>query len=327
MTPRSSGALHRCGRALVHPPFTVAGLPRHLRFLLSAAGATRAPTPHGGVHQGTTKRSSSSVNISPFRRRALAAAIAGTLVLAACGDDDDDDTSATTAAAAPRRPTAAAETTAGGATTTRGPARDDRARPSRPPRRSGGHDRPDGAGERAPSIGAGASSQAAAMQAWTGRVPGGQPRRHRRSTTRSAPAADARRSSPAAPTSPAPTPALERRGAREVQGASAVTRARSTCRTTSRRSSSPTTCPTSTSLNLSPATAAGHLLRRDHDVERRRRSPPTTPTSSCRTRRSTRCTARTSRARRRTSPTTSHAVGPDVWTEEAGAGVAGELRW
>jgi phosphate transport system substrate-binding protein len=55
-----------------------------------------------------------SVNI-PLRRKALAAALAGTLVLAACGDDDDDDATDTTEAAAGTDTTAdAADTTVAG---------------------------------------------------------------------------------------------------------------------------------------------------------------------------------------------------------------------
>jgi phosphate transport system substrate-binding protein len=55
-----------------------------------------------------------SVN-TPLRRKALAAALAGTLVLAACGDDDDDDATDTSEAAAGTDTTAdAADTTVAG---------------------------------------------------------------------------------------------------------------------------------------------------------------------------------------------------------------------
>ena len=100
------------------------------------------------------------MNISPFRRRALAVAVAGTLVLAACGDDDDDDTAATTAAAAAT--TAGSETTAGSATSEAGTATSEAGSATT----SGGSTAPmepvSGT-----LVGAGASSQAAAMQAWT----------------------------------------------------------------------------------------------------------------------------------------------------------------
>jgi phosphate transport system substrate-binding protein len=99
----------------------------------------------------------SSVNISSFRRQALVAVAIGSLVLAACGDDDDS-TSATTAA-----PTTAAATattgsssgsstasTSGSATTEAGSATTKPAAPV-----SG------------TLVGSGATSQAAAMQAWT----------------------------------------------------------------------------------------------------------------------------------------------------------------
>ncbi len=55
---------------------------------------------------------------TPLRRKALAAAVAGTLILAACGDDDDDDDAATTDAATTEE--AGADTTAGGAAATTG---------------------------------------------------------------------------------------------------------------------------------------------------------------------------------------------------------------
>jgi phosphate transport system substrate-binding protein len=59
------------------------------------------------------------VNISPLRRKVLAAAIAGSLVLAACGDDDDD-AATTDATAATDADTSAGDsaTTAGGTETT-----------------------------------------------------------------------------------------------------------------------------------------------------------------------------------------------------------------
>jgi phosphate transport system substrate-binding protein len=103
------------------------------------------------------------VNISSMRRRALAAAIVGTLVLAACGDDDDSS-SATTAAAATTAGASATtadaattseggtETTKGGATTTEGGSSASTA-PMKPVSGT--------------LVGSGATSQAAAMQAWT----------------------------------------------------------------------------------------------------------------------------------------------------------------
>ena len=93
------------------------------------------------------------------------------------------------------------------------------------------------------------------------------------------------------------------RGAGLVDRACAVTKARSTCRTTSRRSRSPSTCPTSRTLNLSPETVAKSSPTRSR-TGTTTPSPPTTPVSSCPTRPSTRCTARTTPARPRTSPTT-----------------------
>ena len=60
------------------------------------------------------------MNISILRRKAFAAAIAGTLVLAACGDDDDDDAATTEAAAETSVDTAGTDTTAGGTDTTAG---------------------------------------------------------------------------------------------------------------------------------------------------------------------------------------------------------------
>ena len=61
------------------------------------------------------------MNTLTLRRKALAAALAGTLVLAACGDDDDDDGAAdTTAAGATEATTGGADTTAGGTDTTAG---------------------------------------------------------------------------------------------------------------------------------------------------------------------------------------------------------------
>jgi phosphate transport system substrate-binding protein len=99
----------------------------------------------------------SSVNISTFRRRSLAVAVAGTLVLAACGDDDDDS-GATTAAAAATTTTATATTEGGTATT------------------AGGSDTTEASATTSGEpmepvsgtlVGSGATSQAAAMQAWT----------------------------------------------------------------------------------------------------------------------------------------------------------------
>ena len=54
-----------------------------------------------------------------------------------------------------------------------------------------------------------------------------------------------------------------------------------------------------------PTTLGADLRRQHHHLGRRRPSPPTTPTPTCRARRSRRCTAPTARAPRRTSPTTS----------------------
>ena len=61
------------------------------------------------------------MNISTFRRQALAAVIASSLVLAACGDDDDDDAATTEAPAAETSAdTAGTDTTAGATDTTAG---------------------------------------------------------------------------------------------------------------------------------------------------------------------------------------------------------------
>jgi phosphate transport system substrate-binding protein len=101
-----------------------------------------------------------SVKITSFRRTACAAAIVGALVLAACGDDDDS-TSATTAAPATTGGAAAPiATTSGGGT----------------PTTSGGGTAASSGGATATTsgkpvsgtlVGSGATSQAAAMQAWT----------------------------------------------------------------------------------------------------------------------------------------------------------------
>ncbi|MET0147164.1 MAG: phosphate ABC transporter substrate-binding protein PstS [Ilumatobacteraceae bacterium] len=105
-----------------------------------------------------------SVNSFSLRRTALAVALAGTLVLAACGDDDDDDTSSTEAAGAASTEPAAATTTGGSDTSTSGGTDSTSA-----------SDTTEGGGDVtvAPMepvsgtlIGAGASSQTAAMQAW-----------------------------------------------------------------------------------------------------------------------------------------------------------------
>ena len=120
------------------------------------------------------------------KRRILAGAIALTLVAAACGSDDDttDETSA---------PAETSATTDGDMTeTTDGDMTE-----------TTDGDMVEVSGT---LIGAGASSQAAAMQGWQAGFQAAQPRRRPSSTTRSARAADARRSCRAAPTSPAPTP-------------------------------------------------------------------------------------------------------------------------
>ena len=64
-------------------------------------------------------------------------------------------------------------------------------------------------------------------------------------------------------------------------------------------------------LQLSAATIAKIFSTHDHEVERRRRSRPTTPGSRCRRRRSPSCTAVTARGRRRTSRSTSTRGGPE----------------
>ena len=61
----------------------------------------------------------------------------------------------------------------------------------------------------------------------------------------------------------------------------------------------------------------GHLLGRHHHLERRRRSPPSTRAHRSRRLRSRSCTAPTTRAPRRTSPTTSRPTPPTVWTKPA----------
>jgi len=103
------------------------------------------------------------VNISSIRRRALAAAVVGTLVLAACGDDDDSssETTAATATAA-----AASDSTAAGATTTEGATETTKGGATTT---EGGSDVTSGPMKPVSGtlVGSGATSQAAAMQAWT----------------------------------------------------------------------------------------------------------------------------------------------------------------
>ena len=73
------------------------------------AGATGSDSRHDCMHDTNGVRQREHLSL---RRKALAAALAGTLVLAACGDDDDDDAATPTAAAADggrRRPTDGAE--------------------------------------------------------------------------------------------------------------------------------------------------------------------------------------------------------------------------
>jgi len=115
------------------------------------------------------------VNISTLRRQAVAAVIAGSLVLAACGDDDDDaatteapagsDAAAATDAAAT---TDAGTTTESDSTATTESDSTDTTESDSTATTDGGSD-----SSAAPSgpvsgtlIGAGASSQAAAMQGW-----------------------------------------------------------------------------------------------------------------------------------------------------------------
>ena len=76
----------------VHRPFTWPRLRRNLPFLLCAP---EPPAPTTRLQHRRTEFD--SVN-TPLRRKALAAAVAGTLILAACGDDDDDDAATTDAA-------------------------------------------------------------------------------------------------------------------------------------------------------------------------------------------------------------------------------------
>ncbi|MET0326235.1 MAG: phosphate ABC transporter substrate-binding protein PstS, partial [Ilumatobacteraceae bacterium] len=107
-----------------------------------------------------TRTELTSVNTLSLRRKALVAAIAGTLVLAACGGDDDDSSDTTEAAGAAATTPEATETSAADAAVTT----------------EGGSDETTGGGSDGTSaplepvsgtlIGAGASSQAAAMQAW-----------------------------------------------------------------------------------------------------------------------------------------------------------------
>jgi phosphate transport system substrate-binding protein len=103
------------------------------------------------------------VSIPPFRRTALAAAAVGTLVLAACGDDDDSTAHTT---AAPATTAGAATAASGGAATTAGGATTD----------AGGSMTTSGGGSATSEAmkpvsgtlnGSGATSQAAAIQAWT----------------------------------------------------------------------------------------------------------------------------------------------------------------
>ncbi|MET0579555.1 MAG: phosphate ABC transporter substrate-binding protein PstS, partial [Ilumatobacteraceae bacterium] len=107
-----------------------------------------------------TRTELTSVNTLSLRRKALVAAITGTLVLAACGGDDDDSSDTTEAAGAAATTPEATETSAADAAVTT----------------EGGSDETTGGGSDGTSapmepvsgtlIGAGASSQAAAMQAW-----------------------------------------------------------------------------------------------------------------------------------------------------------------
>ena len=110
------------------------------------------------------------MNTLSLRRKALVAAIAGTLVLAACGGDDDDSSSDTTeaAGAASTAPAATTETSDAGVATTEGGTDSTEPESTEVETTDGGSD-----GTSAPMepvsgtlIGAGASSQAAAMQAW-----------------------------------------------------------------------------------------------------------------------------------------------------------------
>jgi phosphate transport system substrate-binding protein len=107
------------------------------------------------------------VNISTLRRQAFAAVIAGSLVLAACGGDDDDDTASTEAPSATEAPAAsdapaATEAPAGTDATTE---TDGTEAPASTDSGSEGSAAPSGPVS-GTLIGAGASSQAAAMQGW-----------------------------------------------------------------------------------------------------------------------------------------------------------------
>jgi len=118
------------------------------------------------------------VNISSIRRRALAAAVVGTLVLAACGDDDDSSSETTAAGAAT---TGGATTTAGGTETTKGGSTTTTEGGTATTKggsttttKGGSSTTAGGSGTTAPMkpvsgtlVGSGATSQAAAMQAWT----------------------------------------------------------------------------------------------------------------------------------------------------------------
>ena len=85
-------------------------------------------------------------------------------------------------------------------------------------------------------------------------------------------------------------------------------------------------------LRLSPQALAGIMAGKITDLGRPGDRRGATPTSTCRPSASTRCTAPTSRAPPRTSPTTSTTVAPDVWdagvvetwpTEYGGEGAKG----
>src|SRR5262245_2549700 len=107
------------------------------------------------------------VNISSFRRRALAAAVVGTLVLAACGDDDDSSSATTTAA-----PTTASggetSTTKGAETsTTKAETSTTKAGATSTTKAGGTATTKPMAPVKGTLVGSGATSQAAAMQAWT----------------------------------------------------------------------------------------------------------------------------------------------------------------
>ena len=200
MTAVARRPLFTGGSAFVHRPFTVSGLARSPSIPTVRAGARGS---HATAACSRAQRNGVlSVNISP-------SAVERSPPRSPAPSSSPPVAATTTTTARPRpppprrlrrqRPTPAAPTTTeGGTDDDHGSSDDHRGRPD-------GHHRPDGAGprhaHRCRRLVAGRRHAGLA-----GRLPGGQPRRHGRvrpGRLRRRPRA---RSSPAVPTSPAPTP-------------------------------------------------------------------------------------------------------------------------